>query len=423
MTEEIIKKLEQPSVLTFEESFNYAQFCSSLLNDENFEKEGRKIIINILNNWYKIHTSTIELWTDLIEAAGFYPYLDKYKSQLHFSNLPAQIRKEMHVSEFMPKYYHDEQYKLSKILNSGKNLIVSAPTSFGKSLLIEEVISSMKFKNIVIIQPTLALLDETRKKLIKYTDSYKLIVRTSQDYSTERGNIFLFTAERVNEYGTFPNIDFLVIDEFYKLSGKRDDERSSSLNNAFHFLLKTFNPKFYLLGPNIDGISDGFEKEYDAVFYKSQYSLVDSREVNIFKDHEGRFGASNEKKKHKEKVLFELLSNINEQSIIYCSSPNRVRQLSKRFTEYLIEINSVPPNNDFTLIEWIKENISKDWGVIKNLIYGIGIHDGALQKHITSSIIDYFNSGKSTICFVHQLSLKVLTLVQKTLYTLMSLKV
>jgi len=399
MTEEIINRIEQQSILTFDESFNYAQYCSSLLNDSNFEKEGRKIIINILNNWNKIHSSTIELWTDLIEAAGFYPYLDKYKNQLHFSNLPAQIRKEMHISDHTFKYYHDEQYELSKILNSGKNLIVSAPTSFGKSLLIEEVIASMKFKNIVIIQPTLALLDETRKKLIKYTDSYKLIVRTSQDYSIERGNIFLFTAERVNEYGVFPTIDFLVIDEFYKLSGKRDDERSSSLNNAFHFLLKTFNPKFYLLGPNIDGISDGFEKEYDAVFYKSQYSLVDSREVNIFKEHEGKFGTSNEKKKYKEKVLFELLSTIKEQSIIYCSSPNKVRQLSKKFTEYLIENNFTPPNNNFTIIEWIKENISKDWGIIQNLIYGIGIHDGALQKHITSSIIDYFNSGQINYLF------------------------
>lgn len=399
MTDEIIQKIEYPSDLTFNDSFSYAQYCSSLLDDENREKEGRKIIINILNNWHKIHPSTIELWTDLIEAAGFYPYLDKYRDQLLLSNLPAEIRKEMHISDNTSKYYHDEQYKLSKILNSDKNLIVSAPTSFGKSLLIEEIISSKKFNNIVIIQPTLALLDETRKKLIKYTDSYKLIVRTSQEFSTEKKNIFLFTAERVNEYGLFPNIDFLVIDEFYKLSGKRDDERSSSLNNAFHFLLKKFNPKFYLLGPNIDQISEGFEKKYNAFFYKSDYSLVDSREIDIFKLHEGKFGTSKEKKKYKEKVLFELLANINEQSIIYCSSPSRVRQLSKKFTEYLIENNFHTTDYDFTLIEWIKENISDDWGIIQNLIYKIGIHDGALQKHITSSIIDYFNTGKINYLF------------------------
>jgi replicative superfamily II helicase len=48
-------------------------------------------------------------------------------------------------------------------------LSASAPTSFGKSLLIEEIVASKKYKNIIIIQPTLALLDETRKKFQNIT--------------------------------------------------------------------------------------------------------------------------------------------------------------------------------------------------------------------------------------------------------------
>jgi hypothetical protein len=39
------------------------------------------------------------------------------------------------------------------------------------------------------------------------------------------------------EYPNLPQIDFFVIDEFYKLSAKRDDERSDVLNNAFYKLL------------------------------------------------------------------------------------------------------------------------------------------------------------------------------------------
>ena len=37
------------------------------------------------------------------------------------------------------------------MLNSDKNIIVSAPTSFGKSLLIEEFIAAKKFTNVVKI--------------------------------------------------------------------------------------------------------------------------------------------------------------------------------------------------------------------------------------------------------------------------------
>ncbi len=67
----------------------------------------------------------------------------------------------------------------------------------------------------MIIQPTLALLDETRRKLRGYKNDYKIVVRTSQKPSDEKGNLFLLTAERVMEYPYFPQIDFFVIDEFY----------------------------------------------------------------------------------------------------------------------------------------------------------------------------------------------------------------
>ncbi|PZR22174.1 MAG: helicase [Flavobacterium psychrophilum] len=396
--EELLNFVNQSEELNFDQSFDLAQTCSSLLEDN--ENDGRKLVIHILHNWNKLHESTHEIWTDLVEASGFYPYLEKYKDRFKFSNISGQLRKELHVSENLEnKYLHDEQFELLKLLNGDKNVIVSAPTSFGKSLLIEEIVASLMFKNIVVIQPTLALLDETRKKLLKYNKSYKLIVRTSQEASRDKGNIFLFTAERVNEYQDFPFVDFLVIDEFYKLSGKRDDERSSSLNNAFHYMLKKFSPKFYLLGPNIDSISQGFEEKYNAIFFKSNYSLVDSNEVNIYQEYIGEFGDTGNKKIYKEKVLFDLLISLQqEQTLIYCSSPNRVRDLSKKFSNYLTGRVSTP-SNDYPLAEWINDNVAEDWSVLKNLKNNIGIHDGALQKHITTSIIDYFNQGKLKYLF------------------------
>ncbi|HCY75451.1 MAG TPA: helicase [Ignavibacteriales bacterium] len=394
----IIEDLEKSQELSFEKSFDYAQQCSVLL--KNTEEEGRKVIINALNNWSKINEKTKDVWSDLVESSGFYPYLNGIL-EIKLRNLPAEIRKEIHLSNFLKsKYFHDDQFELLKLLNSDKNVIVSAPTSFGKSLLFEEIIASNKYQNIIIIQPTLALLDETRRKLLKYKNTYKLIVRTSQEPNKERGNIFLFTAERVNEYQLFPPIDFLVIDEFYKLSGNRDDERSSSLNNAFHYILKTFSPKFYLLGPNIDNISEGFSEAYNATFFKSNYSLVDSRHIDIYKNHEGEFGQRGNKAENKEMVLFKLLVDLaDEQTIIYCSSPNRVRTLSKKFTNYLISIETKETIHEFPIVEWIENYVSREWSLLYNLKFNIGIHDGALQKHITTSIIDYFNNGKLKYLF------------------------
>src|SRR5690606_26933064 len=164
-TSEVIYNLENLETLDFNQSFDYAQYCSHLLKTE--EILGRKIIINALNNWHKISLSTQEMWVELVETSGFYPYLLKEECN-NLDSIPALLRKELHRSENIPsRYFHEEQLELFKHLNTNKNVIVSAPTSFGKSLLVEEVIASKRYKNIVIIQPTLALLDETRRKLLK----------------------------------------------------------------------------------------------------------------------------------------------------------------------------------------------------------------------------------------------------------------
>lgn len=397
--DEIIEEIETTQTLSFDRTFQLAQICSSLL--KNDESNGRRLLINILNNWNKIPIGCHSIWLDIIDASGFYPYLAQKKNIGEFKNIAGELRLGLHESSNLStKFFHDEQLELLKIINDGRNVIASAPTSFGKSLLIEEIVASKQFQNLVIIQPTLALLDETRHKLLKYSDNYKLIVRTSQEADLNRGNIFLFTAERVNEYQGFPPINFLVIDEFYKLSGNRDDERSSSLNTAFYYLLKNHNPRFYLLGPNIDGISEGFAEKYNAVFFKSNYSLVDSRVIDTYSQYLGRFGDRGEKKMFKENVLFELLLSLkNEQTIVYCSSPQRVRYLAKSFAYFLNVKDQEKTVTLFPISEWIKQNVSENWCLLEFLDYEIGIHDGALQKHITTSIIDYFNEKKIKYLF------------------------
>lgn len=395
---EILEKIQAEAKFNNSETFDIYRHCAATLIQD--EEEGINLLIHILNLREKFSSSLDEMLADLVESIGFYPYLKK--ENLNLSSTSSRIRQVASLSlNIKDKYFHEEQKYVLDLLSSNKNVIISAPTSFGKSLLIEEIVASNKYNNIVVIQPTLALLDETRKKLSKYEESYKIIVRTSQEASENKNNLFLLTSERVNEYQNFPNIDFLIIDEFYKLSSKRDDERSDSLNNAFRYILEKFNPKFYLLGPNIEGISKGFAEKYNAIFYKTNYSLVGCDEIDVYKEHKDKFGAKGEKKKYKERVLFELLYGLREQNtIIYCSSPARARYLSTEFLKYLIEKNEPPQCRDLSIIDWIKKYVSEDWTLIDCLRYRIGVHDGALQKHLTSSIIDYFNSGilKTLFC-------------------------
>ena len=145
----------------------------------------------------------------------------------------------------------------------GENVILSAPTSFGKSRIIDVVIDSGKFNNLAIIVPTIALIDETRRRLSSFSNSFKIVSQLTQQ-PAER-NLFVFTAERLNAYEGLPKIEFFVIDEFYKIGalGVDGSDRTVALNQAFYRLRKD-GGQFYLLGPSIRDIPKAWEPDYLA---------------------------------------------------------------------------------------------------------------------------------------------------------------
>lgn len=401
MIEDILTKLKTKSgKLTIEESFELSSVCAKYLNDKNELKndEARRIIIHVLDGWGCLPCETVQIWTDLVESVGFYPYIHRHDNDMKLISLSDQARANFHLSSYLPVALHSEQKKVSEWLLAGKNMVVSAPTSFGKSLLIEELVASRKYKNIIIIQPTLALLDETRLKLKKYSDFYKIIVRTSQETSKDKGNLFLLTAERVMEYSPLPKIDLLIVDEFYKMSLRRIDERATTLNNAFLKIVSSSNTQFYLLGPNIDDITPEFKEKYSALFYRTTFSLVDCNVIDV----SSQFNHSlSDRKQEEEKlpVLFKLLDSLRDsQTLIYCSSPARARRFAKKYFEHLQEGN-VSPDRMPPLVEWINKNISPSWSLSSELTYGIAFHDGSLQKHIANSVIRYFNAGQLRCVF------------------------
>ena len=171
----ILESIDSAETIDLEASFLYAKICSIALaaNDTSAYVNAERIVVHILNRWNSLPDETKPIWGDIAESVGFYPYIQRDSSMISDS-LSEEMRLMYHKSKYIPNVYmHRNQKELSEMLFSGQNIIVSAPTSFGKSLLIEEVVASNNFKNIVIIQPTLALLDETRHKLQKYNEHIK----------------------------------------------------------------------------------------------------------------------------------------------------------------------------------------------------------------------------------------------------------
>ena len=94
-----------------------------------------------------------------------------------------------------------------------------------------------------IVVPTIALMDETRRRLSKLSSDYKILTHGTQEPG-ER-NLYVMTQERLLDLQELPNFDFFVVDEFYKLDPAHSDERSNRLNLLLKRLME-METQFYL---------------------------------------------------------------------------------------------------------------------------------------------------------------------------------
>lgn len=375
-----LKQIEKNKI----DFFEILKFIDMTLNNKDYMNYGMELIIRLMDIIKNIPEDYHPIIFDLLEKSGYFPYINPDKN----TSLKTLLHYEFYRSENIPNIIlHRKQANVYGKIEDGKSIILSAPTSFGKSLLIEEIVASKKHNNIVVIFPTIALIDENREKLNKYREEYKIIFSTKQ--KTEDKNIFLLTPERLIEFIDLPNIDFFVIDEFYKLDEEKKNKtnnRSSVLNHAFYLLLK-HTENFYLLGPNINSIPEGFTEKVPCEFISTDYFTVANNYVKI-----------ETKKERKIDVLNRNLINMEGQTLIYCKSPSEVEKNAEIFKDYL-EVNTDESNLHDDAIEWIRKNVHPEWSLISCLKYKIAFHHGSMPRHLSKYIINEFNLGNIKFLF------------------------
>src|SRR5699024_6273778 len=213
---------------------------------ENKEVQARNELIKLLDYHERNEIEYSPLVNRLIRETGLYPYLKadtaNWEDRFVYEIFKVDIGGEQAT-------LHREQSSLLKRLINGENIAVSAPTSFGKSFVIDAFISIRNPDNVVIIVPTIALTDETRRRLHKkFAHKYKIITTTEVELADR--NIFIFPQERAMNYiNKIKNIDILIIDEFYKASSYYDKTRSPSLLKAI-IKLGLKSQQKYFLAPN-----------------------------------------------------------------------------------------------------------------------------------------------------------------------------
>lgn len=228
--------------------------CSEVndLIERGNDLAARNLLIKLLGDLDRDKVPYPQVLNQLVRSAGLFPYL-----QLENASWDQKFVYQafaVDVGNRTATLHREQATVLSKLLG-GTSIAVSAPTSFGKSFIIDAFIAAKRPKTVVIIVPTIALMDETRRQLYKkFSREYGIV--TAPDAPLEERNILIFPQERAFGYvKCLKKIDLLVIDEFYKASVVHDKERAPSLIKAIIQLSRRSEQRYYL-APNIKKLSD-----------------------------------------------------------------------------------------------------------------------------------------------------------------------
>lgn len=354
-------------------AFDILRSVSNYVNDPDSEELGRELVLRSLEHRNQFG-EFVDILDSLTREVGLFPYLAPESLNLKDA-IAFEFHKPDHDSDFV---FHRVQAEVYRRLMDGDSIILSAPTSFGKSRIIDAVIDSGKFINLAIIVPTIALIDETRRRLSSFSERFKIVSQLSQRPAEK--NLFVFTAERLNAYEGLPKIDFFVIDEFYKIGalGVDGSDRTVALNQAFYRLGKG-EAQFYLLGPTIRAIPEGLETKLTCYFICTKFATVASDIFNVF-DWDDEMAE-----------LVEICSELHEPTLIFCRSPKRVNEVASALLEAGVGIKSGGMSD---AAEWTASHFHEDWVYSHAIARGIGLHHGKLPRSLGQLSVHSFNAGK-----------------------------
>jgi hypothetical protein len=270
---------------------------------------------------------------------------------------------------------HREQLAALNTLLSGQNLILSAPTSFGKSILVDALLLHKRYQRVAIVLPTIALLDEFRRRLVRrFGAEYDVLMHHSETATRDKV-IFLGTQERLINREDLGALDLVVVDEFYKLDPARKDERSVTLNAAVYRLLNHAK-QFFFLGPNINNVTTSEGTRWQFSFLRTRFSTVavDTLDLKNITDKE-------------ERLHEEIKRESNWPALVFVSSPDKANDLASDIVERHVQVGS---GKD--LADWMILNYGDKWELSEAVTAGVGVHHGRIPRALASRFVALFNN-------------------------------
>lgn len=343
---------------------------------------------------------------DISLQIGFYPISEfilannlLHEEYLHESIINQEIRTLYNNSNYIETV---EQYNTSKEILERISLEDSsyiAPTSFGKSSIIREVIKQNNFSKIAIIVPTKSLITQTYIDIRNLELNYKLILHDEM-FNGEERFIGILTQERatrlINKFNV--KFDILFIDEAHNIL--RNNSRSHLLSRLIMLNYKNNpNQRLLYLSPlvnNSQNLKTKFTSE-DQIFQSSIKHNLKAYDV-FYLDKKGilsifdRFSNESYELDKNSSFIDYIIANTQEKNFIYNYRPKNVELIAKKLSSLHENIeDETLVNISKTIASEISEDIDLVTLVRKGIIYLHGKQPTILKEYLEYQYKDILN--------------------------------
>lgn len=427
----------------------------SLSENENYQKLSAKIALFLISKYRNDHPSIPFLAETILTRLGDLPTIRHIVDRKHgkdffsfFNELALPLEYYLKFPEIGTRKFFNQiligdkiahftnfQSRIFNGLKNGDNIAFSAPTSSGKSFLLQnfiiQKILEKHWYNAIYLVPTKSLMFEIQQNLVLHLhslgiDSKNAMVVTSSNESTifqlrnVRHKVLILTPERLQQLLVNKDsiqIDLLIVDEAQKVS---DESRGVILEDAVQELIrqqesmqvvfispntktpKKFKEVFALpspletdsvqrtpVGQNIFFVNFNPENVTLKLLIQEFNEEIEVKKLNeILK--------VNERHQYLLKAWTAIHFLKNEgHTLIYCNYPKECIKVADKMMEDLKPIENKKIDK---AIDFLQTHVHPDYFLVNHLRYGIGYHYGDMPQFVRFIVKDLFD--KKTINYL-----------------------
>jgi replicative superfamily II helicase len=323
----------------------------------------------------------------------------------------------------------DFQHKFYTNLDKQKSLSISAPTSAGKSFILNldlvRRLRSGKEESIVYIVPTRALISEVSariRKTIKAREINGAIVRTApfptKNSAHLKNTIYVLTPERLlsllKPENNTKKITSIFIDEAHEI---QKGNRGITLQSAVDLALSLHrNASVLFASPLISNpgyFLSLFGRQEEGLYFTETLSPVSQNllliseirnqptKVNVSLLAANRvielgvtpisFKFRDSKSSQRAKFANEITLS-NESTIIFANGPGEAENVAEELLKINRDFSASDEVKDF--INFIRSEVHEEYPLAKTLEYGVAVHYGDMPSIVRSGVEELFKSAE-----------------------------